>query len=67
MSETAEQKAARYEQTFRAIASCALTGVAFGDWVQAVCEDALDGHWPECWNCGTAVHEGPCAGEDGHL
>lgn len=31
--------------------------------VQAVCEDALEGLFPECWNCGTAVHDGPCVGE----
>jgi hypothetical protein len=61
--ETAEQKIARYEQTFRAIAACTLTGVDYGDWVQSVVEDALEGLYPECWNCGTFVHDGVCAGE----
>jgi hypothetical protein len=63
-AETTEEKVARYEATLRAIASCTLTGVDFGDWVQAACEDALEGLYPECWNCGTYVHEGPCVGED---
>lgn len=58
--ETAEEKIARLEMTIRAIGACTLTGVDFGDWVQSVCEDALSGLWPECWSCGTAVHEGPC-------
>lgn len=64
VSETPEQKAARYEATLRAIAKCTLSGVDYGDWVQAVCEDALEGLYPECWNCGTCVHDGPCAGEE---
>jgi hypothetical protein len=62
--ETAEAKAARYERTLRAIKDCTLTGVDFGDWVQAACEDALDGLEPECYNCGTFVHAGPCVAED---
>jgi hypothetical protein len=62
--ETPEERAERYEKTLRAIAACTLTGVDYGDWVQSVCEDALEGLWPECWNCGTAVHDGPCAGDD---
>ena len=64
MSETAEQKIERLEATLRAIKSCTLTGVDFGDWVQAVCEDALEGLHPECWNCGTYVHDGPCVQEE---
>ena len=60
VNESAEEKAARLEMTIRAIANCTLTGVDFGDWVQVTCEDALDGLWPECWNCGTHVHDGPC-------
>lgn len=60
--ETLEQKVERYELTLRAISVCTLTGVDFGDWVQAVVEDALHGLMPECWNCGTFVHQGPCAG-----
>jgi hypothetical protein len=58
------ETAARYQTTLRAIASCTLTGVAYGDWVQSVVEDALEGRWPECWNCGTAVHEGPCVEDE---
>jgi hypothetical protein len=43
-----------------------LTGVDFGDWVQACVEDLLDGGEAECPECGTVVHEGPCVsdGED---
>jgi len=52
----------RYEKTLRAIKSCTLTGTDFGDWVQSICEDVLEGLEPECWNCGTYVHDGPCAG-----
>jgi hypothetical protein len=33
----------RYERALRAIAASTLTGVDFGDWVQAVCEDVLAG------------------------
>lgn len=64
MNETPEEKIARYEATLRAISQCTLTGVDYGDWVQAVVDDALEGLWPECWNCGTHVHEGPCVSED---
>jgi hypothetical protein len=62
-SETPEEQLHRYELTFRAIAQCTLVGADFGVWVQSVIEDALSGLWPECWNCGTYVHDGPCAGE----
>ena len=61
--ETAEVGLARLERGIRAIAACTLTGVDFGDWVQAVCEDLLDGLEAQCWNCETAVHDGPCVGE----
>jgi hypothetical protein len=54
------ERARRYELTLQAISKCTLTGVDFGDWVQAACEDALAGRWPECYQCGTAVHDGPC-------
>jgi hypothetical protein len=63
-SETPEEQLRRYELTLKAIAGCPLTGVDYGDWVQSVVEDAISGLWPECWNCGTYVHDGPCAGED---
>jgi hypothetical protein len=62
--ESAEEKAARLEMTIRAIASCTLLGLDYGDWVQSVCEDALEGLMPECWNCGTCVHDGPCVQEE---
>jgi hypothetical protein len=62
-NETAEQRAARYQRTLEAIRDCTLEGVDFGDWVQAAVEDALDGIWPECWKCGTPVHEGACVGD----
>jgi hypothetical protein len=64
-AEIIEHKCDRYERALKAIAACTLTVVDFGDWVQACVEDVLDGQEPECWNCGTAVHEGPCVGEDG--
>ena len=60
--ETAEERATRYERALKAIRGCTLTGVDFGDWVQACCEDVLDGLEAECWNCGTHVHDGPCVG-----
>jgi hypothetical protein len=53
----------RYERAFRAIRDCTLVGTEFGEWVQCVCEDVLDGAEAECWNCGTVLHEGPCVGE----
>ena len=56
----------RYERTLKAIKVCTLTGVDYGDWIQACVEDALDGQEPECWNCGTAVHEGPCVSAEGN-
>jgi hypothetical protein len=62
--ETPEQKAARYERAIRAIEKCTLLGADFGDWVQSVCTDLLDGLEAECWNCGTHVHDGPCVSED---
>ena len=55
--------AARYERALRAIAASTLTGVDFGDWVQAVCEDVLAGGEVECPQCGTPVHDGPCVGD----
>jgi hypothetical protein len=61
--EPIEQRVERYERTLRAILECPLLGADFGDWVQAVATDALAGLNPECWNCGTAVHEGPCVGD----
>ncbi len=62
-TETPEQRARRFELTLKAIATSTLCGVDFGDWVQSAAEDALAGLWPECYMCGTAVHEGPCVGE----
>lgn len=61
--ETDAQQAARYERALKAIQACTLTGADFGDWVQAVCEDVLEGFEAECWNCGTDVHEGPCVSD----
>lgn len=61
--EAPEEQVRRYEATLKAIATCTLTGVDYGDWVQSVVEDALSGLWPECWNCGTHVHDGPCVGD----
>jgi len=63
-SEVQKETIARYEATLRAIAACELIGADFGDWVQAACEDALEGLMPECPNCGTFVHEGPCVAEE---
>ena len=63
IDETADDRALRYERTLRAIAKCELTGVEFGDYVQALCDDVLAGGEPECWQCGTAVHDGPCVSE----
>lgn len=62
--ETPGQTIHRLELTLRAIAACTLTGADYGDWVQSVCEDALEGLFPECWNCGTFVHDGPCVGDE---
>lgn len=56
--------AARYERALRAIAGCKLAGVDFGDYVQALCDDVLDGgEEAECPECGTAWHEGPCVSD----
>jgi hypothetical protein len=57
----------RYERALRAIATCPLTYPEFGDYVQSVCEDLLEGGEAECWNCGTAVHDGPCVGDGSGL
>jgi hypothetical protein len=62
-NETTEQKCLRYELTLKAIRDSKLTGVDFGDWVQQACEDVLEGLMPECPDCGTFAHEGPCVGE----
>ena len=59
----ADDNAGRYERALRAIQRCTLLGANFGDYVQAVCDDVLEGGEAECWNCGTVVHEGPCVGE----
>jgi hypothetical protein len=50
----------RYRLTLAAIRDCTLTGVDYGDWVQGVTTEALEGLMPECHKCGTFVHEGPC-------
>jgi hypothetical protein len=55
---------ALYRAALRAISACKLIGVEYGDWTQAVCDDALDGIWPECYTCGTAIHDGPCVSKD---
>ena len=55
-----QETCARYERALKAIAASTLTGADFGDWVQCVCEDVLNGGEAECPECGTAVHEGPC-------
>jgi hypothetical protein len=67
MRAEAEVKIARYEQTLRAIMNCELVGAAYVDWVHAACVDALQGEWPECWGCGTTVHDGLCVQEDSDL
>jgi hypothetical protein len=54
---------ARYERALRAIGTCTLLGTDFGDYVQATCDDVLEGGEAECWKCGTPVHDGPCVGE----
>lgn len=60
-----EAEKERYRLTLAAIRDCKLTGVDYGDWVQSVAYDALDNELlPECYNCGTFVHEGPCVSED---
>ncbi len=62
--EQLEQRAARYERGLRALAACTLTGVDYGDWVQQVCTDLLEGLEATCYQCGTFVHDGPCVSED---
>lgn len=62
--ETAEQRAARYERGLRGIARSTLTGADFGDWVQATCEELLDGGEAECPLCSTPIHEGACVSDN---
>lgn len=59
------ETSARYERALRAIKECPLVSPDFGDWVQVLCEEVLDGREGECWNCETPVHDGPCVGEGG--
>jgi hypothetical protein len=61
--ESLKNESERYRLTLAAIRDSELTGVDFGDWVQAAVQDALDGLMPECPNCGTFVHEGACVEE----
>lgn len=64
-TERLKNDAERYRLTLVAIKNSTLTGVDYGDWVQAACEDALEGMMPECPHCGTYVHEGECVTEEG--
>ena len=63
-TESSEERAARYERALKAIGESTLPGVQFGDWAQAVVEDVLEGFEAECPLCETAVHDGPCVGEE---
>lgn len=63
--ETAEARAARYEATLRAILACPLLGQDRIEWEAQAIEDTLSGFSAECWQCGTAVHDGPCVAESG--
>lgn len=56
--ETPTETIARYERALRAISRSTLTGTTYGDWVQSVCDDVLEGYEAECPTCGTDVHEG---------
>lgn len=62
-TETAAERIARYERAFKAIKDCELAPIDFGDYVQSLVIDVLNGEEPECWNCGTVAHEGPCVAE----
>jgi hypothetical protein len=42
-----------------------LEGTAFGDYVQAIATDVLNGRESECWNCGAISHYGECASGPG--
>lgn len=62
--ERLKNESERYRLTLAAIRdSSKLSGVDFGDWVQAAVQEALDGLMPECPQCGTFVHEGACVEE----
>lgn len=63
--ETPTETIARYERGLRAIKNSTLSNVDFGDWVQALVEDLLDGLEAECPECGTCVHDGPCVSAEG--
>lgn len=63
--ETAEQRADRYERAIKAIGANEINGADFGDWVQMICTDVLEGLEATCSNCGTFVHDGACVSEDG--
>lgn len=62
--ETSEEKVARYELTLKAIHSSKLEGADFGEWARRTCEEVLEGLFPECPFCGTAIHEGGDASGD---
>ncbi len=54
----------RLRKGVESIHACALTGVEFRDWVRFVCSDLLAGKTAVCWNCGLAIHDGPCSNDD---
>jgi hypothetical protein len=55
----------RFRRGIMAIRDCELTGVDFGDYVQAVVEDLLMGGEVECSKCGTMAHDGECVAISG--
>lgn len=59
----AELRADRYARAIDHLSACPLQGEELADYVQELCESLIDGEEAPCWNCGTPVHPGLCAGE----
>ncbi len=62
-----ELSADRLQKGLQSISDCGLTGIEYRDWVRFVCSDLLAGRTAECWNCGMAIHDGPCANDDDYI
>jgi hypothetical protein len=62
--ESIEEKCKRYELALKLIRNSTLNGQDYGDFVQGVVDDVLDGYAAECPECGTDAHEGECVRDE---